>query len=377
MIASEFPPGPGGIANHAWQLALNLHRLGWRITVLSPQDYVTAPEIVSFNSSQPFRIVRVPSGRGRFRELLNRVRSAHRLVREEQPDALLATGLSGVWVTAATAAITRLPSLAIAHGSELAVPGVVGAVNRRAFDKMNAVVAVSRFTAGLLQNAGIQPRRLEVITNAADPDRFPAIPAADCTSFRVQSGFNGGPLLLTVGHVSERKGQEIVIRALPHILEKMPDTHYLMIGLPTLQPQLTQLAADLGVVEQVHFLGRLSHGKTLRWLNACDLFVMTSRTLENGDCEGFGIAVVEAALCGKPAVVSRQSGLIEAIEENVTGLAVPEKDERATADAVVCLLADSARRQTMGQAARTRALREQTWQTCAAKYDALVREIVH
>ena len=186
MIASEFPPGPGGIANHAWQLALNLHRLGWRITVLSPQDYVTAPEIVSFNSSQPFRIVRVPSGRGRFRELLNRVRSAHRLVREEQPDALLATGLSGVWVTAATAAITRLPSLAIAHGSELAVPGVVGAVNRRAFDKMNAVVAVSRFTAGLLQNAGIQPRRLEVITNAADPDRFPAIPAADCTSFRVQ-----------------------------------------------------------------------------------------------------------------------------------------------------------------------------------------------
>ena len=80
-------------------------------------------------------------------------------------------------------------------------------------------------------------------------------------------------------------------------------------------------------------MGRVEEGDMVNWLNRCDLFVMTSRTLPDGDCEGFGIAVVEAALCGKPAVVSSQCGLIEAIEDGVTGIGVPEGDVVATANA--------------------------------------------
>ena len=126
-----------------------------------------------------------------------------------------------------------------------------------------------------------------------------------------------------MGHVSERKGQEIVIRALPHVLAKLPDAHYAMIGLPTLRPKLTQLAKTLGVENRIHFLGKLGGDDLVRWLNCCDIFTMTSRMTQDGDCEGFGIAVVEAALCGRPAVVSAQSGLIEAIKDGVTGFAVP------------------------------------------------------
>lgn len=375
LISSEFPPGPGGIGNHAWQIALNLHRLGWQMTVLSPQDYAADNEVEKFNAVQPFKIVRVPSGRGRFRELLTRVRIANGLAREQKPDVLVGTGLSGVWVGAATSTFKRIPCLGIAHGSELGVSGFVGLLNRRAFERMNAIVAVSQFTAARLQKAGICPQRLEVITNAADPARFPELLQPEVAAFRARSGFNGGPVLLTVGHVSERKGQETVIRALPRIREKVPSANYVMIGLPTLRDKLGSLAESLGVKDHVRFLGNVNPDELNRWLNCCDLFVMTSRTLENGDCEGFGIAVVEAALCGKPAVVSRQSGLIEAIEESVTGLAVPEKDEQATAEAIISLLIDPKRRQAMGQAARARALREQTWETVGRKYDRLLREL--
>jgi phosphatidylinositol alpha-1,6-mannosyltransferase len=199
------------------------------------------------------------------------------------------------------------------------------------------------------------------------------LPDAERQSFRKKNGINGNPLLLTIGHVSERKGQAVVIRAMPHILRKLPDTHYAMIGLPTLKPELTKLAEKLGVSDHVHFLGSLPNDEVVRWLNYCHVFLMTSRVTADGDCEGFGIAVVEAALCGKPAVVSNNSGLVEAIRDGITGVAVPEGDETATAEAVVALMSDPSRRLAMGKAAREHAEQTQTWLTCARRYDSVLR----
>jgi phosphatidylinositol alpha-1,6-mannosyltransferase len=378
MISSEFPPGPGGIGNHAQQLALNLHRLGWGVSVVSPQDYALTDQVKEFNSEQPFRVISVPSGRGRLHEALYRLRIANRMVLEIRPDVMIGTGLSGVWVTAVLGALRRLPSIAVAHGSEFGTGiGVSASLNRMSYEHMSAVVSVSQFTRGVMDRSGIHPRRVEVIPNAADPQRFRNLPESESQSFRYQTGFDRALIVLTVGHVSERKGQEVVIRALPEIIRNLPDTNYVMIGLPTLKEQLSQLAEKLNVRSHVHFLGIVTDDDMVRWLNCADIFVMTSRTTANGDCEGFGIAVVEAALCGKPTVVSRQSGLIEAIEENVTGLTVPENHVAETAKAIVSLLSDAQRRTIMGEAARTRALREQTWETCARKYDALLREIAH
>lgn len=376
LISSEYPPGPGGIGDHAHQLAVHLGKLGWEITVVSPQDYVTAGEADAFNANQTMRVVRVSSGGGRMREGFRRVKVANGLVKREGPDVLVGTGLSGVWVAAVLKGMRRLPFLAVAHGSEFGGHnGVLGRVNRWAFERADVVVAVSQFTKTALERAGIRPRQIEVITNAADPARFPLLSPAEREEFRKKAGFNGGPVLLTIGHVSERKGQEVVIRAMPEILKRVPNAQYLMLGLPTLQPKLARIAEALGVSGNVRFLGRVREDEKVKWLNCCDLFLMTSRTQSNGDCEGFGIAVVEAALCGKPAVVSRQSGLIEAIEDNVTGLAVPENDPSATADAVVSLLTDPARRTRMGEAARERAVREQTWDKTVLKYDQTLRKL--
>jgi phosphatidylinositol alpha-1,6-mannosyltransferase len=377
MISSEFPPGPGGIGNHACHLATHLTRLGWQVTVLSPQDYASEHEVARFNKGRPFRIVTVPSGRGQLREALHRLRVALDFSRQQQPEVLVATGLSGVWVGATLSALRRLPMMAIAHGSELLMPrGLAKAINRCAFGRARAIVAVSQFTARLVERAGIRPQRLEVIPNAADPAEFRVLPDHQMQQFRSRNGLNGAPILLTVGHVSERKGQEFVIRALPEVLKRSGNVHYYMIGLPTLRPHLSELANRLGVAKNVHFLGKVTSEDLLGWLNCCDLFLMTSRTTQSGDCEGFGIAVVEAALCGKPAVVSDQSGLLEAIQNGISGLAVPEGSATATADAISSLLENPAKRQAMGQAALARARGEQTWDTCARKYDRLLRELI-
>src|SRR5262249_42098920 len=163
------------------------------------------------------------------------------------------------------------------------------------------------------------------------------------------------------GSVTERKGQDVVIRALPHILHQLPNTHYFIIGLPAKATEFAALAQKLGVADYVHFLGRVDAGTVVRYLNCADLFVMTSRHSHDGDFEGYGIAVVEAALCSRPAVVSANSGLAEAIIDGETGLCVPEEDEIATAQAIISLLRNESRRCAMGEAAQRRAMAEQTW----------------
>ena len=124
------------------------------------------------------------------------------------------------------------------------------------------------------------------------------------------------------------------MRALPAIRETVPDVHYAIVGLPTLGDEIRRLAGELGVADRVHLLGRLDEARLVRLLNAADVFVMTSRHTQDGDFEGYGIAVIEAALCGIPAVVAGGSGLSEAVADGETGLCVAPEDPAATADAI-------------------------------------------
>ncbi len=103
---------------------------------------------------------------------------------------------------------------------------------------------------------------------------------------------------------------------------------------------------------------------------------MTSVTTDDGDVEGYGIATVEAALCGKPSVVSDGSGLTEAVVDGVTGLVVPQRNPEATAHAIVQLLRDKSHREKMGESALRRAKREQTWASRGREYDCLFRQLL-
>jgi len=215
-----------------------------------------------------------------------------------------------------------------------------------------------------------------VIPNGADPERFRVLPDAEVKDYRERMGLGASPILVTVGQVTERKGHDVVIRAMPGLLQRVPEAIYLIAGIPTRQTELTALADGLGVSDRMRFLGRLDADGLVRCLNAADVFVMTSRRTAAGDCEGFGIAVVEAALCGKPAVVSNGSGLAEAIADGETGIGVPEDDPDATADALARLLSNDALRLRMAQAALDRARTEQTWDIRAHEYNALLHDLL-
>lgn len=375
ILSTEFPPGPGGIGTHAYQLACHLTEMGWDVRVLASQDYVSDAETAHFNSQQPFSVVRFRTLRGDPVKAFYRWLLTWRQLRDHRPDLLLASGDRAVWIAATFSKWVRV--VAIGHGTEFGISGWSGVVTRWAFQRVDAVICVSNYTAQYMRRRGITPRQCVVIPNGADTTRFLVLPVEETRAFRKHEEFaEVDRLLLTVGNVTERKGQDIVIRAMPRILERVPNAHYLIVGLPTRKAEFERLARDLGVDAHVHFLGRLDADTIPVAMNACDVFVMTSRHTSSGDFEGYGIAVVEAALCGKPAVVAGNSGLAEAVLDRETGLVVPQNDPDATAQAIVTLLADDQQRTRLGSGARQRAEAEQGWAVRVQEYDRVLRKLV-
>ncbi len=372
LLSSEFPPGPGGIGVHAYQLARHLSRLGWDVDVLSPQEYVTTAERDAFNRQQPFTVTPLPGREAGHGWWAARLRAVAGAVRAQRPDVLLGTGRRALWLTAAVHGLTGIPWAAVGHGSEFTGAGRAAALTRWALSSAAAAIAVSDYTAGLIR-AAAKPRRLVVIPNAADGARFR--PAIDATALRRRWELGDGPVLLTVGQVSERKAQDTVIRALPRVLAHYPDATYVMAGLPTRQAAFGALAAELGVAERVRFAGLVADDELAAIYNLADVFVLMSRRTAAGDVEGYGIVVQEAALCSVPAVVSRDCGLEEAVRDGETGLSAPADDPAATAAAILSLLDNPDRRRAMGRRAREVALAA-TWAERVTDYDRELRALL-
>src|SRR5574338_548738 len=212
LLSSEFPPGPGGIGNHAFHLAHQLCDRGWDVKVITPQDYASQEEIQVFNRAQPFTIITVPSGRGWLRGGLVRFRTLAGQIRIRKADLIVASGSSAVFLASFAAFLFGLRFAAIGHGSEFGVHGSWKRfLTRTAYSRADAIICVSQFTQRLMERIGVKPRAGMVV----------------------------------------RKGHEIVIRALPEILAEFPDTVYLIAGLPKEQPRLASIAAELGIADHV------------------------------------------------------------------------------------------------------------------------------
>jgi phosphatidylinositol alpha-1,6-mannosyltransferase len=375
-VATEFPPGPGGIATHAWEIARHAAAAGWDVTVLAPQEYSGVGRVEAFDTAQPFAVVRMATTGLLPWRTVKRIRKASRLADIVDADVVLGSGDWAVWLTALAPGTRRRPRVAVGHGLEFGRPSrVVRFIHRRTYGRVTAVVCVSRYTQRRMQEAGITPPRVEVIPNGGDDSQFR--PGEDARQQLLDPLLHDKKLLLTVGNIGERKAQDIVVRALPDIVATGIDVHYVVVGLDDRAPALLALAEELGVRDRVHVLGPLLPAQLLLAYQACDVFVMTSRNASNGDFEGYGIAVLEAALCGKPAIVTDNCGLAEAVADGESGLVVPQEDPSAFGRAAAGLLADDKRRRTLGDAARARVLRSGTWEVRASEYLALLDDACH
>jgi phosphatidylinositol alpha-1,6-mannosyltransferase len=143
----------------------------------------------------------------------------------------------------------------------------------------------------------------------------------DRAAARAHFDLNGQPVILSVGRLDRReayKGQDRVIAALPELNAKGPKPLYLIAGEGDDRPRLQTLAVQIGVADQVRFLGEVAEQALPDLYRAADVFALPSTG------EGFGIVYLEAMACGTPAIGLDVGGAPDALGDGRLGVMVPE-----------------------------------------------------
>jgi glycosyltransferase involved in cell wall biosynthesis len=169
----------------------------------------------------------------------------------------------------------------------------------------DGLLAVSEALKGDMARIGMPEERITVHYTGVDLDRFTVQDRATAKSALGVSG----PLLVSVGALIPRKGQSLVIDALPHL----PDAKLVLIGEGEDRARLSQQAGALGVADRVTFTGNLPHEEISAWLSAADVMALPSAS------EGLANAWVEALACGTPIVITNAGGAREVLVDESAG----------------------------------------------------------
>jgi phosphatidyl-myo-inositol dimannoside synthase len=352
IVTNDFPPRVGGVQQYVWNVASNLSPD--RVAVVAPNW----PGWREHDAAVPFPVERLPATfLWPSRDLEWRVRTAAREHRAEVvlfghglPLALLGPRLD-------------LPYVVATHGTEywFALTPGLHALLGRATARAARVLAISRFTGRVIRTA--VPGRVPVsqLPPGVDAERFRP-DGAPGDSIRRRHGIaEGRPLVVCVSRMVQRKGQDVLIEALPAIRRREPDAALLVVGGGPDRERLKGLAAG-APAGSVVFAGEVSDADLPAYHAAADVFAMPCRSRLGGlEVEGFGIVFLEAAAAGKPVVAGDSGGAAEAVLDGETGLVVDGRHAGAVAEAVGALLANPSRAEAMGKAGRERVERTFTW----------------
>jgi len=237
-----------------------------------------------------------------------------------------------------------------------------------AYENAKAIIVPSEYTKNAILEESGENYDIAVVHNGVNFKRF-----ADYALKK--SVLNSVPkdtlVLLTVGEVKKRKGQDIVIRALPEVIKKHPNVLYVIVGYPTSQDEYMELAKELGVDKNILITGPASDEDILEYYHRCDVYVHTPR-VHDYHFEGFGIVYIEAGACGKPSVALDAGGIRDAVVDGETGL-VADSEEGVT-KRIISLLDDDKKRCKMGKDAQDYA-KSHDWKNIAEQYSSLLKKI--
>jgi len=284
---------------------------------------------------------------------------------------VLSTGLAGL----VCRAVFKTRYIVFVCGSESIRFGrlpVLRKLMKKILQHADKIIANSEHTKQEYVQSGIGQERIAVFTPGVDTDVFKATPGTNF--FREKYQLGSDPVLLTVSRLDERKGHDMVLQVLPHILVKFPTVKYLIAGTGREEGRLKSLVQQLDLKNHVIFAGYIDENKLPALYNAGDIFILPNRKTTNhtqlrGDIEGFGIVFLEAAACGKPTIAGNNGGATEAVKNGVSGLLVnPEKTNEIN-EALLQLLEDSTLAKTLGRNGRTRCTEIFQWSKLANKLE--------
>ncbi len=301
------------------------------------------------------------------------------MIRERPQVVQLATayeGCLGLWLRR----WLKLPYVVYAYGNEVldVMHTQTGYLEPRlALQQADRVLAISQFTAHLVQQTGVAQERIDIVYPGCDVDHFrPLPPSMDLRKKLLGERFRDR-VILSIGNLVARKGHDMVIQALPRLRQSIPDVSYLIVGDGPYRMELETLAAALRIQDCVIFAGKIPNKDLPPIYALSDVFVMASREqLEACDVEGFGVVFLEANACAKPVVGGRSGGIPEAVVDGVTGLLVNPHDPQDIANALVQLLTDGDLAIRMGQEGRVRVVNDFSWHAVGQRVQRILETVL-
>ncbi|MBD1390572.1 glycosyltransferase family 4 protein [Neiella sp. HB171785] len=210
--------------------------------------------------------------------------------------------------------------------------------------------------------------KIQVLHPGVDCQRF--VPAAEDPEFKQAMGWTHKQVIITVGRLQQRKGQDMMIRAVAKLKDQFPNILYAIIGRGECKSMLTNLVAELQLEEHVQLLDEISDEQMIQCYQQCDLFILPNRTIAN-DIEGFGMVLVEAQSCGKAVIAGDSGGTKETLQEGITGHVLDCTDPELMVTPLAALLTDTDKLQQMGQQGRQWAEQMFDWQPHVNKARAI------
>jgi glycosyltransferase involved in cell wall biosynthesis len=238
---------------------------------------------------------------------------------------------------------------------------------------VDGVAAISRGVVDALAAAGAERARIMLIPSGVDCDRLRPPTAEERAAARAALGIERATIAIgTAGALEPRKGHRVLLEALAILAGRTGEGaataafKCFIAGDGRLRSELAGDAQARGLSDRVRFMGRIDDTRALLW--ALDIFVFPSLS------EGLGVAMLEAAACGLPAIASDTGGLRETIEHERSGLLVPPGDGAALAAAIERLIERADERERFGARARDRTAAEFSMATMAARTLQMYRD---
>ncbi|MDT5078846.1 MAG: phosphatidyl-myo-inositol dimannoside synthase [Mycobacterium sp.] len=373
LVTNDFPPRRGGIQSYLENLVDELVLTGEHsITVYAPKwkgvdeyDRRASASGVDVVRHPTTLMVPEPSVAVRMRRLIARDEIDTVWFGAAAPLALLAP-------LARDAGARRV--IASTHGHEVgwSMLPLARTALRRIGNDTDVVTFISHYTRSRFASAFGPRAALEHLAPGVDVERFEPNSVARA-ELRARYGLGERPVVVCVSRLVPRKGQDMLIQALPSIRHRVPGTALVIVGGGPYLDKLRRLAHGFGVAEHVIFTEGVPGEELPAHHAMADVFAMPCRTRGSGlDVEGLGIVYLEASATGVPVVAGRSGGAPESVCDGETGLVVDGWDVGAIAAAVGDLLADPARAAAMGAAGRQWVVENWQWRAKARRLSQLL-----
>lgn len=363
VVTNDFPPRPGGI--QAFVASLAARQPAGELVVYAP----AWKGATAYDAAFPHLVVRHPGSLMLpVPSVLNRAR-----------DLAKAEGCDRVWFGAAAPLGLLAPSLGLdravasTHGHEVGwalLPGARQAL-RKIGRGVDVVTYLGAYTRARLEPALRGSTSLAQLPSGVDTAAFH--PGCGGAHVRERLGLTDRPVIVCVSRLVPRKGQDVLIRALPEIRRRVPGAALLLVGGGPDVPRLRRLASEHGVASDVVLTGSVPWEELPAHYDAGDVFAMPCRTRRKGlEVEGLGIVFLEASATGLPVVAGRSGGSPDAVLDGRTGHVVDGTSLREVTDRICGLLLDPVLSRTMGEAGRAWVEAEWRWDVLAQRLRGLL-----